>query len=144
MPARPSIAMVIRDRTEALFKAKAVSQVEFANGIGVHPSWVSQFLSGRRAANDIEVLSKIARYFGVTVGYLLNETDRGRDAGAATLLAIWEELNERDRDLLLDVARTLRTKATTGGAGGGGAADGGEERPRSGPGNGEPPRRKRR
>lgn len=98
----------IIDRVRGLFVSHGITQREFADALGVSPSWVSAFFSGRRPANDIHLLLKIARYFGVTVGYLLNETDRGRDAGASAVIGVWETLDERGRRALLNLALTLR------------------------------------
>lgn len=134
---------LITTRVEALFKNRGISQREFAEAIGVSPSWVSAFFGHRRPANDIHTLSRIARYFGVSVGYLLNETERGRDAGATTLLGAWEGLSDDlDRDAVLQLALRLR------GRGGGAPPPGGNDDPgdpggRRGPGRGAPPKRKR-
>ena len=96
-------------RVRGLFDSRGISQRELAESLGVSPSWVSAFFSGKRPANDIHILIKLARYFGVSVGYLLNETERGRDAGASTLLAAWESMaDERDRKAILSLALTLK------------------------------------
>lgn len=106
---RQSVPDTIRGRVAELLAAQPdVKQHEFGRAIGRGASWVSAFLTGKRHANDVELLVKIARYFGVSVAYLLNEADRGRDARAATLLAIWEELGEKQRAAVLNLALTLR------------------------------------
>jgi len=53
----------------------------------------------------------MARVFGVSVGYLLGETDDPLDPGAATLLATWHVSDAGDRDLLLTLAAGLRRRA---------------------------------
>lgn len=104
-----SVEKAIIGRVKGLFDSRGINQREFADALGVSPSWVSAFFAGRRPANDIHLLLKIARYFGVTVGYLLNETERGRDAGATTLLGAWTEMtDERDRQAVLNLALMLR------------------------------------
>jgi transcriptional regulator with XRE-family HTH domain len=87
-----------------------VSDDSFGARIGRGGSWVSAFRTGKRHANDIHLLIKIARYFHVSVGYLLGEVEQAPDPGAATLLATWTQLvDERDRQLLLQVVAPFRT-----------------------------------
>jgi len=108
---RQSVEDTIRGRVAELLAAQQdVKQHEFGRAIGRTGSWVSAFLAGKRHANDVRLVVKIARYFGVTVGYLLNESDRGRDAGAATLLATWDELLLPDQDVVLQLALSLRRR----------------------------------
>lgn len=90
------------------------------------PSWLSEFLNGKRTTNDLRLVMKIAKVFGVSVGFLLGEVEKERDAGAATLLATYEMVNERDRGLLLSFAASLRPATDEeSGTGGGGEPGGG-------------------
>lgn len=72
------------------------------------PSWLSEFFGGKRTTNDLRLVVKMARVFGVTVGYLLGEAEPDRSEGAATLLATWDAADERDRRMLLQFAATIR------------------------------------
>ena len=104
----------IRERVLALLSHIDVTDAEFGRAIGRGYSWVSAFRSGTRPATDIDLIVKIAKYFGVTVGYLLRESERPLDSGAMTLVATWNGLTEeRDRLLLLRVAATLRPNAAS-------------------------------
>lgn len=108
---REPIEEVIRQRVRGLLAARPdVSKTEFGEAVGRGYAWVHAFLAGIRHANEIHLLVKIARYFGVTVGYLLNEADRERDAGAVTLLATWEQLAPADQDVVLQLALSLRRR----------------------------------
>lgn len=101
---------LIRGRVRELLAARPdVTQSAFGSAIGRGYSWVSAFLAGTRHANEIHLLIRIARFFGVSVGYLLGEAQRGLDPGAVTLLATWDTLTPRDRKLLLQVAATFRS-----------------------------------
>ena len=101
------VERAIISKVRGLFDSRGISQRELADAIGTSPSWVSAFFAQRRPANDIHLLQRIARYFGVSVGYLLHETERGRDAESATLLAAFAELQPPDRDVVLNVALSL-------------------------------------
>jgi transcriptional regulator with XRE-family HTH domain len=106
----------IREQVRTLLAARPdVTQEEFGRAVGRGFSWVSAFLAGTRHANDVRLVVRIARYFGVTVGYLLKESDRERDAGAMTLLTTWESLPHADRDVVLQLALSLRRRADDGG-----------------------------
>jgi len=119
---RVSVEAIVRERVNALFTSRTdLSQKELAAALKVSPSWVSAFLAGRRNANDLPLLTKIARFFGVSVGYLLGETERGLRADAMILLAKYEELEPPDRDAVLQLALTLWRR---GGSGGGEGQEG--------------------
>jgi transcriptional regulator with XRE-family HTH domain len=91
------------------------------------PSWLSEFLNGKRTTNDLRLVIKIAKVFGVNVGYLLGDgNNHDLDEGAATILATYTMVNERDRGLLLSFAASLRPATDEeSGRGDGGASGGG-------------------
>lgn len=106
-----AIGQTILQRIKELLAHRPdISRADFLRAVGrPTPSWGSEFFSGQRTTNDLRLLVKMARYFGVTVGHLLNETERGRDAGASTLLAAWESMtDERDRQAILNLALMLK------------------------------------
>jgi transcriptional regulator with XRE-family HTH domain len=115
----------IREQVRKLLQSRPdVKQQDFGKAIGRGPSWVSRFLAGERDANETILVARIARFFGVTVGYLLNETDRRRDAATMMLLAAWERLDSKDREATLQLALTLRPRDEPGGAAPAEAPDG--------------------
>lgn len=107
------VERLIVDRVRTLFESRGLQQKEFAAGLGVSASWVSAFFGYRRPANDIHLLCKIARYFRVTVGYLLNETERERDADLTTLISAWPAIPAAGRRGLVLLA--LQLAGDTGG-----------------------------
>lgn len=132
-------------RVNALLKTRPdIDKSDLFEAIGrPTPSWRSEFLAGKRTTNDLRLVQKIARFFGVTVGYLLGDADRALDPGAATLLATWRELNPRDRALLLQVVASFRVRssdASTEAPPGGGQDRGGD----TGRGAGAPQKGRRR
>lgn len=112
---RQDVEEVIRERVRGLLAARAdVSHSEFGAAIGRGYAWVNAFLNGTRHANEIHLIARIARYFGVTVGYLLNESERGRSADAITLLSTFELLGPKDQAAVLSLALHLRPDDDTG------------------------------
>lgn len=77
------------------------------------PSWQSEFLNGKRTTNNLRLVMRIAKVFGVTVSYMLGEGDRRMDAGASALMATWDVLGEQDRGLLLKIVAGFRERAET-------------------------------
>lgn len=106
-----AVATVLLQRVGELLTARQdLSRAEFGRRIARGHSWLSEFLGGQRTTNDLRLVIKIARVFGVSVGYLLGETADPLDPGAATLVATWDALKgrERERALLLNVAASFR------------------------------------
>lgn len=140
-----AVAKALLQRVLELLAARPeMKRADFGRRIGRGHSWVSEFCAGLRTTNDLRLLLKIGRVFGVSVGYLLGESDRRLDPGAATLLATWDALDPRDRDLLLSVAATFRRRASATEPGGAPSdAVPADERARRRARDDEPPKRKR-
>lgn len=98
--------------SELLAQRTDVTRPQFLRAIGrPTPSWGSEFFNGQRTTNNLRLLLKIAKYFGVSVGYLLNEGDNELDTGAVTLLAAWEDMDEAPRRAILNMALTLKGRS---------------------------------
>jgi len=66
------IAVKMGDRIRALREERGIRQIDLANHLGVALTTVSGWETNNRVPR-IEVLEKIAEYFGVTPNYLLGE-----------------------------------------------------------------------
>jgi transcriptional regulator with XRE-family HTH domain len=72
------------------------------------PSFLSMFLRGHRRLNDLEVVARIAKFFRVPIGYLLNELEPPHDAQTTLLLGAWQQISDaKDRKAVLAVAQSL-------------------------------------
>lgn len=109
-----SVAQTLRKRVLELMEARPdVTRAKLRAATQRGHSWVSEFLSGARTTNDLRLVIRIARFFGVTVGYLLNEEGwRHEDAQSVTMMGVWEELDKERREDLLHIALRLRPKRT--------------------------------
>lgn len=85
---------------------------DFGRAIKRGKPWLSEFFSGKRTTNDLRLVYKMAKFFGVSPGYLLTgENGRGADdAQTVTLLGAWSELERDDRDAVLQLALHFRQK----------------------------------
>lgn len=145
-PGVDALGKVLHQRVVDLLAARPdLSRPEFGRRIRRGHSWISEFFAELRTTNDLRLVTKISRVFGVSVGYLLGETTRPLDPGAATLLATWDALEKRDRDLLLTVAASFRQRAqpSSDPATAPSTDDANGSRARMPPTDDEPPKRKR-
>lgn len=100
---------VLVQRIRELLAARQVSRPDFGRAVKRGHSWISEFFSGNRTTNNLRLVIKIARFFGVSVGYLLGEAEAERDAETVTLLAAWRALQHspRERKSVLQLAVSL-------------------------------------
>lgn len=61
-------------RIKELRDKKGLQQRDLANTLGMAPSTLSQYETGKRKP-DIDTLEKIADFFGVSIDYLVGRTD---------------------------------------------------------------------
>ena len=69
--------MDLANRLKALRREHMISQQQLAKALRIHQTAVSQWETGRTMP-DYDILLAIASYFGVSVDYLLGETDEKR------------------------------------------------------------------
>lgn len=88
----------------ALLEEKNITQRELAEKINVTEVTISRYLSGERSPR-IEIVSKIAEFFGVSIDYLLGKQKTSTmNSGDKRLIAFYEgynDLNEADKDVLM-------------------------------------------
>ena len=85
------------ERIKELRKNAKLSQQEFGALFGMAKSTVSQYESGRNTPND-EIKMAIAKYFDVSLDYLLGATDIPRDSGKTA-----DEVSDAIYSVLLEI-----------------------------------------
>ena len=65
---------MISERLKSLREDKDLSQKELAKALGVSPSTIGMYESGKRTP-DSEMLTRICDFFNITVDYLLGRTN---------------------------------------------------------------------
>ncbi len=103
-----TIGKNLQQKVADLLRAKGDDWPALGTAIKRGPSWVSEFSNGKRTTNDLRLVVKMARYFGVPVSCLLSEPGAKHDASTAMLLGAIELLEERDRRIVLRLALDLR------------------------------------
>jgi transcriptional regulator with XRE-family HTH domain len=111
---RQAVADTIRARVKELWKMRRpeMNQAEFGAAIGRGYSWVSAFLAGKRDANDVTLVVRIAKVLGVPAGYLLGDKAHPPRAGIAAVVAECQDLSEEDLGTVLRVAKSLPKQAS--------------------------------
>lgn len=74
--------------------------------------WISEFFSGKRTTNDVRLVHKIAKFFGVPASYLFSaESDQPHDdAQTVTMLGAWRDLDAEHRETVLQLVLRLRPR----------------------------------
>ncbi len=105
------------DRIQSLCKSKGVSGSRMCLDLGLSKSTLSDIKSGRKKGVSTDTAKKIAGYFNVSVGYLLGEEeqkenptvkDDGIPEDLKELISLLKELPEDKRQMLLQIARSIR------------------------------------
>lgn len=110
--------MTFIERTTELRKEKNLTEKQVLLDCGLNKN---SFGLWKQGSLPVSATRKIlAEYFGVSVEYLMGETDDRTQKNSpgqvteaevdAELVKIWEDANEEDRKLLLDMARMVRDR----------------------------------
>jgi transcriptional regulator with XRE-family HTH domain len=107
--------MKFHEKLVMLRKQRGWSQAELREHVGVHIAHLSRMENGK-AQPSVEMLQKLARAFGVTMDYLMDEqleepaTASVKDKALAERIDQLESLDELDRQTILHVIDTMLTK----------------------------------
>ena len=111
-------------RMASLCEEKGITGYRMCKDLSIQPSIVTDLKMGRRSGLKAETANKIAEYFGVTVGYLLGETDVKEKTPAEAdvtfddftyaMYGEAKDLSEENKNMLLDMARMLKKRQQEG------------------------------
>lgn len=110
----PVGALLLAQIEQLLAQRPPEDRDRFFSSIGRQTaSWRSEFLNGKRTTDSLRLVIAIAKFFRVSVGFLLNEQPENHDAATVTLLGVWKELSPAERSVVLNLANELaRLRAT--------------------------------
>ena len=91
-----------------LRKEKGLSMKALGDCIGVAESTISQYETGKRQP-DLETLSKLSDFFGVTTDYLIGRKEEPpqQNARAEKFKEIFNRLSEEDQDFAISMLQTI-------------------------------------
>lgn len=96
-------------RLASLCEEKGITGYRMCKDLSIQPSIVTDLKMGRRSGLKAETANKIAEYFGVTVGYLLGETDQKQKTPAVTVYDEHDNIIRLDNETL-ELIDSLRTR----------------------------------
>ncbi len=107
--------MNIGENIKRLREEKGLTQQQVAELVNMHRSNYSKVESGQRELS-VKALSKIAKYFGITLDELVNgegglpEEVSIEDTNTMEQVKLIQELNEEDRNMVFKMIETFLTK----------------------------------
>ena len=110
-------------RLAALCEERGISGYKMCKDIGIQPSIMTDLKMGRRSSVKAETADKMANYFGVSVGYLLGNTDEKEEPQADQIdlsdvelgfLGDYKELTEENKATVRDMVRLMRERQKEG------------------------------
>jgi transcriptional regulator with XRE-family HTH domain len=101
---------VLLQRIQELLAARSdLTKADFFNAIGrPTASWRSEFLAGKRTTNNLRLVMRIAKFFGVPIAYLLGESEPERDAALIAVISAWPELDDASKRVVMNSALMLK------------------------------------
>lgn len=108
-----SLGQTLLQRIKDLLGTRTdISKEQFFRAIGrPTPSWRSEFWSGKRTINNLRLVVRIAKFFNVPVGYLLNEQGAEQDPRTVSMMGLWADLRDPlDRDAVVGLAIQLKRR----------------------------------
>ena len=103
-------------RIEALCQQKRIRPGRLCDELGLSRSLMTDLKMGRKKTVNAETAQKIAEFFGVSVGFLLGQTEqRSEQADILDKVDIafygeYKELNDEDKETVRDMVRLMRER----------------------------------
>ena len=103
-------------RIEALCQEKSIRPGRLCDELGLSRSLMTDLKMGRKKTVNAETAQKIAEFFGVSVGFLLGQTEERGEQGDildkvdVAFYGEYKELNEEDKETVRDMVRLMRER----------------------------------
>ena len=107
--------MQIGKNLKKLRKQNGLLQKQVAAELGIGISYYSKIENNQREAS-VEVLSKVARLYGITIDQVVNMEAAGpkkvriEDEAASEQMRLLAQLEERDRQIVFEIINTMLTR----------------------------------
>ena len=103
-------------RIESLCQEKSIRPGRLCDELGLSRSLMTDLKMGRKKTINAETAQKIAEFLGVSVGYLLGQSeDRSEQTDILDKVDVafygeYKELNEEDKETVRDMVRLMRER----------------------------------
>ena len=103
---------------QSLCEAKGIRPGRLCSDLGLSRGLMTDLKMGRKKSVSAETAQKIAAYFGVSVGYLLGQSDTASDVLDQVDVAFYgefKELDEEQKETIRDMVRLMRSRRSSNG-----------------------------
>ncbi|MGA7437912.1 MAG: helix-turn-helix transcriptional regulator [Luteibacter sp.] len=107
----PAAANALASRIRESRQARGKSLQEIADALGMSKSHVHQLERGTSANPSFSILRALSGYFGVSIAFLVGESDDEENDEARLLQRWFAEATPRDRGAVMALMRYQRTAA---------------------------------
>lgn len=103
-------------RIESLCTQKNIRPGRLCDELGLSRSLMTDLKMGRKKTVNAETAQKIAEFFGVSVGFLLGQSQENGTQGDildkvdVAFYGEYKELNEEDKETVRDMVRLMRER----------------------------------
>ena len=101
------------EKIQMLCTQRGIRPGRLCDDTGLSRGLMTDLKMGRKKSLSAETAQKIAAYFGVSVGYLLGQSDGGRDILDEVDVAFYgefKELDEEQKETIRDMVRLMRQR----------------------------------
>ena len=101
------------EKIQMLCTQRGIRPGRLCDDTGLSRGLMTDLKMGRKKCLSAETAQKIAAYFGVSVGYLLGQSDGGRDILDEVDVAFYgefKELDEEQKETIRDMVRFMRQR----------------------------------
>ena len=101
-----------------LCQQKGIRPGRLCDDLGLSRGLMTDLKMGRKKSVSAETAQKIAAYFGVSVGYLLGQTEQPSDILDQVDVAFYgefKELDEEQKETIRDMVRLMRSRRASNG-----------------------------
>lgn len=101
------------EKIQMLCTQRGIRPGRLCDDTGLSRGLMTDLKMGRKKSLSAETAQKIAAYFGVSVGYLLGQSDGGRDILDEVDVAFYgefKELDEEQKETIRDMVRFMRQR----------------------------------
>lgn len=102
--------MSLASKLKDLRLKKGTSLQQVADAVGVSKAHIWELERGTSANPGVDLLKRLAEHFGVTVGFLMEDSFSAGDAAAVQFFREVQGLSEADLKVLRDMAARLKGK----------------------------------
>ena len=103
--------MTLGARLRVLRLKQRESLQQVADAVGASKPHIWELERGRSSNPSLDLLTRIARHFDVTVAYLVGENAENEDASIQMFGRDFKDLSEEDWDFLRQMAMRLKSKS---------------------------------